>query len=203
MCGTSLYGGRVDSSILVIIPAYNEEDSLSSVIDSVRVNAPFADIVVVNDGSIDATPSIARAKGVMLLDLPYNLGIGGAVQTGYKFAEEQGYGVAVQVDGDGQHPAAAVPELVRRLQARQAEDDGKTAEALRALVPPGATMAQLALRWILSFDAVTCAIPGAKTPDQARDNTAAVDLPALDAATMDAVRKVYDEHIRAHVHGSW
>jgi glycosyltransferase involved in cell wall biosynthesis len=111
----------VDSSILVIIPAYNEEDSLSSVIDSVRVNAPFADIVVVNDGSIDATPSIARAKGVMLLDLPYNLGIGGAVQTGYKFAEEQGYDVTVQVDGDGQHPAEAIPELVRRLQARQAD----------------------------------------------------------------------------------
>ena len=76
-------------------------------------------------------------------------------------------------------------------------------EALRALVPSGATMAQLALRWILMFDAVTCAIPGAKTPDQARDNTAAIDLPALDEAAMDAVRKVYDQHIREHVHGSW
>jgi aryl-alcohol dehydrogenase-like predicted oxidoreductase len=76
-------------------------------------------------------------------------------------------------------------------------------EALRALVPSGATMAQLALRWIVMFDAVTCAIPGAKTPDQARDNAAAIDLPALDEATMDAVRKVYDQHIREHVHGSW
>jgi aryl-alcohol dehydrogenase-like predicted oxidoreductase len=76
-------------------------------------------------------------------------------------------------------------------------------EALRALVPSGATMAQLALRWIVMFDAVTCAIPGAKTPDQARDNTAAIDLPALDEAAMDAVRKVYDQHIREHVHGSW
>jgi aryl-alcohol dehydrogenase-like predicted oxidoreductase len=76
-------------------------------------------------------------------------------------------------------------------------------EALRALVPAGATMAQLALRWIVMFDAVTCAIPGAKTPDQARDNIAAIDLPALDEATMDAVRKVYDQHIREHVHGSW
>ena len=76
-------------------------------------------------------------------------------------------------------------------------------EALRALVPSGATMAQLALRWIVMFDAVTCAIPGAKTPDQARDNTADIDLPALDEAAMDAVRKVYDQHIREHVHGSW
>ena len=76
-------------------------------------------------------------------------------------------------------------------------------EALRTLVPSGATMAQLALRWIVMFDAVTCAIPGAKTPDQARDNTAAIDLPALDEATMEAVRKVYDRHVREHVHGSW
>jgi aryl-alcohol dehydrogenase-like predicted oxidoreductase len=76
-------------------------------------------------------------------------------------------------------------------------------EALRALVPSGATLTQLALRWILMFDAVTCAIPGAKTPAQARDNAAAADLPALDEATMDAVRTVYDEHIRGHVHGSW
>jgi aryl-alcohol dehydrogenase-like predicted oxidoreductase len=76
-------------------------------------------------------------------------------------------------------------------------------EELRPLVPSGATMAQLALRWILMFDAVTCAIPGAKTPVQARDNAAAADLPALDVPTLDAVRKVYDQHIREHVHGSW
>jgi aryl-alcohol dehydrogenase-like predicted oxidoreductase len=76
-------------------------------------------------------------------------------------------------------------------------------EALRPLVPEGATMTQLALRWILMFDAVTCAIPGAKTPVQAGDNAAAADLPALDAAAMDAIRRVYDEHVREHVHGSW
>jgi aryl-alcohol dehydrogenase-like predicted oxidoreductase len=76
-------------------------------------------------------------------------------------------------------------------------------EALRALVPSGTTMAQLALRWIVMFDAVTCAIPGAKTPDQARDNAAAIHLPALDEATMDAVRKVYERLVREHVHGSW
>jgi aryl-alcohol dehydrogenase-like predicted oxidoreductase len=76
-------------------------------------------------------------------------------------------------------------------------------EALRALVPSGATLTELALRWILMFDAVTCAIPGAKTPAQARDNAAAADLPALDEATMDTVRTVYDQHIREHVHGSW
>ena len=76
-------------------------------------------------------------------------------------------------------------------------------EELRSLVPPGATLAQLALRWILMFDAVSCAIPGAKSPDQARANAAAADLPPIDTATLDAVRRIYDERIREHVHGSW
>lgn len=76
-------------------------------------------------------------------------------------------------------------------------------EELRPLVPPGASLAQLALRWTLMFDAVTCAIPGARTPEQARANAAAADLPPLDRHTMDAVRDVYDRHVRGHVHGSW
>jgi aryl-alcohol dehydrogenase-like predicted oxidoreductase len=76
-------------------------------------------------------------------------------------------------------------------------------ERLRPLVPPGSSLAQLALRWILMFDAVTCAIPGAKTPRQARDNAAAAALPALPPETMQAVRAVYDEKIRPLVHASW
>jgi len=83
-------------------------------------------------------------------------------------------------------------------------DTGLEAVArLRALLPPGASMTQFALRWILMFDAVTCAIPGAKTPEQARDNAAAASLPPLDQQTMAAVRAVYDEFIRSHVHSSW
>ncbi|HEY6551871.1 MAG TPA: aldo/keto reductase, partial [Vicinamibacteria bacterium] len=76
-------------------------------------------------------------------------------------------------------------------------------ERLRPLVPAGATLAQLALRFILMFEAVSCAIPGARNPSQARDNASAADLPALDSATMAAVRNVYDELIRPHVHASW
>jgi aryl-alcohol dehydrogenase-like predicted oxidoreductase len=76
-------------------------------------------------------------------------------------------------------------------------------EELRALQPSGVTLAQLALRWTLMFDAVTCAIPGARTPEQARANAAAADLPPLDERTMAAVRRVYDERIRPHVHGAW
>ena len=76
-------------------------------------------------------------------------------------------------------------------------------ERLRPLVPAGATLAQLALRWTLMFEAVSCAIPGAKTPQQARDNAAAADLPPLSPATMAAVRAVYDERLRPLVHSSW
>lgn len=76
-------------------------------------------------------------------------------------------------------------------------------ERLRKLAPASATMAQFALRWILMFDAVTCAIPGAKSPKQARENADAARLPPLDARTMDAVRQVYDECIRPAVHAHW
>jgi aryl-alcohol dehydrogenase-like predicted oxidoreductase len=76
-------------------------------------------------------------------------------------------------------------------------------EELRSLVPAGATLAQLALRWILMFEAVTTAIPGARTPEQAIGNAAAADLPPLDAATMAAVRDIYDRRIRDHVHHAW
>jgi aryl-alcohol dehydrogenase-like predicted oxidoreductase len=76
-------------------------------------------------------------------------------------------------------------------------------ERLRPLVPAGGTLARLALRWTLMFEAVSCAIPGAKTPRQARDNAAAADLPPLSPETMKAVRAVYDDLVRPHVHASW
>lgn len=76
-------------------------------------------------------------------------------------------------------------------------------EELRALVPAGATMAQLALRWILMFEAVTCVIPGAKRPSQAEENIAAADLPPLTTAQMEAVASIYDRYIRAQVHHRW
>lgn len=76
-------------------------------------------------------------------------------------------------------------------------------ERLRTLVPAGATMSQLALKWTLMFEAVSCAIPGAKTPQQARDNAAAADLPPLSPETMAAVKAVYDDRLRPLVHASW
>jgi len=79
----------------------------------------------------------------------------------------------------------------------------KAVEELRPLVPPKATMAQMALRWILMFNAVTCTIPGAKRPTQAEDNIRAADLPPLSDTTMDKIRAIYDQHIRAQVHHLW
>jgi len=79
----------------------------------------------------------------------------------------------------------------------------KAVEELRPLVPSKATMAQMALRWILMFDAVTCAIPGAKRPTQAEDNIHAVDLPPLSGSTMEKIQSIYDRHIRTQVHHLW
>jgi glycosyltransferase involved in cell wall biosynthesis len=102
--------------LLVIVPAYNEEKSIGRVIEDLRgLDLPL-DILVVNDGSADATSAQARATGqALVIDLPKNLGIGGAVQTGFKFAARNGYQVAIQFDGDGQHLAAEIPKLLARL----------------------------------------------------------------------------------------
>lgn len=88
---------------LAIVPAFNEERNLPRVLESLRAEAPGWDVCVVDDGSADRTAAIAREHGATLLRLPENLGIGGAVQTGYLWAREHGYDVAAQIDGDGQH----------------------------------------------------------------------------------------------------
>jgi glycosyltransferase involved in cell wall biosynthesis len=100
---------------LVIIPAYNEARSLPGVLREVRAAAPDFDVLVVSDGSADKTPAIARSEGCAVLDLCFNLGVGGAVQAGFKYAIEGGYDVAVQVDGDGQHPADQIEALSRPI----------------------------------------------------------------------------------------
>jgi glycosyltransferase involved in cell wall biosynthesis len=98
--------------ILVIVPAYNEEENLPGVIADLREHLPAADVLVVNDGSRDATAGVARELGVKVTSLPFNLGIGGAVQTGYRYALRHGYDIAVQFDGDGQHLAREVGKLL-------------------------------------------------------------------------------------------
>lgn len=96
---------------LVIIPAYNEEKSIEKTVQDIVENAPEFDYVIVNDCSKDATLEICRDKGMHVLNLPVNLGIGGAVQTGYLYALKNHYDYAIQFDGDGQHDAKYLHEM--------------------------------------------------------------------------------------------
>ena len=104
---------------LIIIPAHSEEQSLPGVIRAIKHFAPDCDILVVNDASPDNTAEVVRSLnkhlGVRLLDLSYNLGIGGAMQTGFQYARENGYSIAIQLDGDGQHPAKFINELKKGI----------------------------------------------------------------------------------------
>lgn len=101
--------------VLIIMPAYNEAEAVASVVAEVRAVLPEATVLVVNDGSTDETAARAVEAGAVVLDVAINLGIGGAVQAGYRYAAEEGYEAAVQVDADGQHPAAQIPRLLGRL----------------------------------------------------------------------------------------
>lgn len=103
------------SEILVIIPAFNEAGNIINVINELRELEGTFDILVVNDGSRDQTGILAAAMA-QVIDLPANLGIGGAVQTGFKYASRNGYRVAIQFDGDGQHIAAEIPKLLHCLE---------------------------------------------------------------------------------------
>jgi glycosyltransferase involved in cell wall biosynthesis len=97
---------------LVIVPAYNEENCIGAVISDLRDNFPGGDILVVNDGSRDRTSEIAKERGARVIDLPYNVGIGGAIQTGFVYAMRENYEVAIQFDGDGQHQADEIPKIL-------------------------------------------------------------------------------------------
>lgn len=101
---------------LVIIPAFNEEGNLEKTIEDIKKNAPDFDYVIINDCSTDGTLAMCRRHGFSYLNLPVNLGIGGAVQTGYRYAYYHGYDVAVQFDGDGQHGAGYLGSMVAAME---------------------------------------------------------------------------------------
>ena len=101
---------------LLIIPAYNEQDSIVRVIENLKNNFPQYDYVIINDGSADSTPEICRAKGYELIDLPVNLGLAGAFQTGLKYAYQKGYDYAVQFDADGQHLPEYIAPMLDKMQ---------------------------------------------------------------------------------------
>ena len=107
--------------IMVLIPAFNEEANIARLIAAVRAAEPSATVVVANDGSRDATGARALEAGAVLLPLPYNLGYGVALQTGYKYAVREGFDYLVQLDADGQHDAACIPRLLAHVRAGKSD----------------------------------------------------------------------------------
>src|SRR5512134_1406701 len=108
------------SRVLIAIPAYREEKTIGRIVSDLLRKYPY-DVLVVSDGSPDGTAAAAREAGAFVLDLPCNLGIGGAVQTAFLFANEKGYDAVVRIDGDGQHEVEDIPKVLEPILAERAD----------------------------------------------------------------------------------
>jgi len=108
---------KIDEKIMVLIPAFNEEVKIEKVLNGIKQALEGADILVVSDGSTDRTESIAKRCGAKVISLPFNLGYGAALQTGYIYAKQKGYDCVVQMDGDGQHDPAYIKDFLDTLRA--------------------------------------------------------------------------------------
>jgi glycosyltransferase involved in cell wall biosynthesis len=106
---------EVTRSVLVVCPAMNEAESVGAVVAEIAAVMPSAQVLVVDDGSTDATSAVAAAAGARVLRLPFNIGVGGALRVGLLLGAREGFDAVVQCDADGQHPAAAIPALVAAL----------------------------------------------------------------------------------------
>ena len=107
--------------VIAVVPAYNEQGAIGAIVDEIRAFDASFDVVVIDDGSTDATATVAAEHGAAVVTLPFNLGIGGAVQTGFKYALEHGYELAVRLDGDGQHDPAELPKLLAPVERGEAD----------------------------------------------------------------------------------
>ena len=143
------------SELMILIPAFNEAGAIASVIEEVHLVAPGTPILVVDDASIDGTYERAKSAGANVLRLPYHLGLGGCVQSGYKLAYELGYEYVIRVDGDGQHDPKYIPELLEVLRdtgchmvigSRFYQNNGEHTSLVRAM---GIWIFRLVLRPIL------------------------------------------------------
>jgi glycosyltransferase involved in cell wall biosynthesis len=105
----------------VIVPAFNEEGAIASVVSSVRRHVPGVPVLVIDDCSSDSTVAAARGAGAEILPIPHHLGLGGCVQAGYRLAYELGYAYVIRVDGDGQHDAGDIPRIFERLKTSGCE----------------------------------------------------------------------------------
>jgi len=123
--------------ILVIIPAYNEEANIASAIREIRKALPDSDILVINDASTDKTSSVAKKEKVVVIDMPFNVGVGGAMQTGFLCARELGYKIAVQIDADRQHNPEELPAMLNALNETKDDKRADMVIASRFLAPEG------------------------------------------------------------------
>jgi glycosyltransferase involved in cell wall biosynthesis len=108
-------------SYLIVIPVYNEEAVIGEVLNSIKRTELEMDVLVVNDGSTDRTSEIAEASGAKVIDIPYNIGYGGAIQTGFRFAVEYGYDYVITMDGDGQHDPESIRRLIETMESENAD----------------------------------------------------------------------------------
>lgn len=137
--------------VLVIVPAWNEQASIAETLREIRSCVPWADLLVVDDGSADRTAEVAIAAGATVCRLPFNLGVGGAMRTGYRYALRHGYDVAVQIDADGQHDPRFLPDLVERLDGADVVIGARFAKADDPYVVRGPRRwAMVLLAWVLS-----------------------------------------------------
>jgi glycosyltransferase involved in cell wall biosynthesis len=153
--------GGAANNLGIIIPIHNEEKNIASVITEVRRHFPEADIVVIDDGSTDRGASIALSKGAIVLNLSSNLGIGGAVQTGYRFAKEMNYDIVARLDGDGQHNPAHLSKLITLVETKIAD----VAIGSRFLAAKGYQASRLRMVGIRLFAMVTTFVTGQKFTD--------------------------------------
>lgn len=136
--------------LLIVIPAYNEAENIEKVIRELEETVPEYDYVVINDGSADQTAEICREKIYPLLDLPVNLGLAGAFQTGMRYACEKGYDAAIQIDADGQHDPHYIPEMVRTMEEQGSDlviaSRFKTAKKPHTARMAGSTLIEFAIK---------------------------------------------------------
>lgn len=114
-------GSERNLRAIAVVPAYNEQDTVASVVDEIKRTVPDVDVVVVDDGSVDDTFSRAVGAGAKVIRHIFNMGIGAAVQTGFRFAANNGYDVAIQVDADGQHDPKYIPLMLKIIKEKRAD----------------------------------------------------------------------------------
>jgi glycosyltransferase involved in cell wall biosynthesis len=167
--------------VVAIVPTWNEAGAIGGVVDETLAYDPTITVVVVDDASSDDTPEVAAGHGATVLRLPFNIGIGGAVQTGFRYARDEGYEIAVRLDGDGQHDASELEKLIAPVRA----GDADLVIGSRFVDPSGSYRPPFARRMgIRVFARLVSLLGGQKVTDTTSGfsamNRAAIELFAVD-----------------------